>query len=82
MYSFLMHIPLSFLLKIGHFYSSTEHEGPDPKEIPSDNQLSTIVDELMDSSDLNNDGLINYFEYISAQAKKDEDSKKCKTCGD
>jgi len=48
------------------------HEGHDhePPQIFMDEQLAFLVDPVLKSEDVNNDGFIDYAEFIAAQIKK------------
>lgn len=65
-----------------HFYKNTRklvthsddgegHEGHDhePPQIFEDEQLAFLVDPVLKTEDVNNDGFIDYAEFIAAQIK-------------
>lgn len=52
-------------------------ENKTPPKVYTDDELINIVDMVMKEDDLNDDGYIEYFEFVKAQrnARKDTDTK-------
>lgn len=50
-----------------------------------DDQIASVVDQVLDY-DVNQDGMIDYAEFLSAQniaqKQNEKKAKKCETCGD
>ena len=60
------------------FFSDDEsHEGHDHTDPPifNDKQLSTLIDPVLQYDDRNNDGMIDYAEFISAQIASERGEK-------
>lgn len=53
------------------FSDGESHDGHDHEEPPhfEDEQLAFLIDPLLKSDDVNNDGMIDYPEFIAAQLK-------------
>jgi len=60
------------------------HEGAEEHAVPfEDDQIAQVVDQVLDY-DVNQDGMIDYPEFSTAQnlAEKRQNKKKCETCRD
>jgi len=64
-------------MKIFFFSDDEIHEGHDHSEPPifNDKQLSTLIDPVLREDDRNNDGMIDYAEFISAQIRTERGEK-------
>lgn len=53
-----------------HFHAETSMSVGAPVKVFSDVELSTMVDSVLESDDKNNDGFIDYAEYLSGEISK------------
>jgi len=73
---------LNLIFWITNEWIELEHEGAQEHTL-EDDQFSNVVDQVLDY-DVNQDGMIDYAEFVTAQniAQKQEQKKKCATCRD
>lgn len=68
-----------FMIKYNLNFSEegTADEHKTPPKVYTDEELINIVDMVMKEDDLNDDGYIEYFEFVNAQrnARKESDNK-------
>jgi hypothetical protein len=64
----VLQMPLLTVLRVaeGESHDGHDHEPPPHYE---DSQLEFMIDPLLKSDDINNDGMIDYAEFIAAQLK-------------